>query len=213
MQETTHNIIFDFGNVLVRWEPQRLYLPYFQGDEAQYWYFWRHVCTQQLRNRIDAGEDQRQCIDEQKRLFPDYAEPLDMFITRWQETLPGEMPGMRALLQQLIDDPCCRVFGLTNWSMETFPLARQRFGILQLIDCYIVSADVHLVKPDPAIFRLALRRFGITPSTTTFVDDNPANVQAATDLGMKGIVFTNAEALRTELAQSGIWFSPSRHSF
>ncbi len=59
MEETTHNIIFDFGNVLVRWEPERLYLPYFQGDEAQYWYFWRHVCTQQLRNRIDAGEDQR----------------------------------------------------------------------------------------------------------------------------------------------------------
>ena len=136
-----------------------------------------------------------------------------MFITRWQETLPGEMPGMRALLQQLIAEPRCRVFGLTNWSMETFPLARQRFGILQLIDRYIVSADVHLVKPDPAIFRLALRRFGISPSTTTFVDDNPANVQAATDLGMKGIVFTNAEALRTELAQSGIWFSPSRHSF
>ena len=131
MEETTHNIIFDFGNVLVRWEPERLYLPYFQGDEAQYWYFWRHVCTQQLRNRIDAGEDQRLCIEEQKRIFPEYSEPLDMFITHWEETLPGEMPGMRALLSELIDDPCCQVFGLTNWSMETFPLARRRFGILQ----------------------------------------------------------------------------------
>ena len=192
MEETTHNIIFDFENVLVRWEPERLYLPYFQGDEAQYWYFWRHVCTQQLRNRIDAGEDQRLCIDEQKRLFPEYSEPLDMFIT---------------------DDPCCQVFGLTNWSMETFPLARRRFGILQLIDRYIVSADVHIVKPDPAIFRLALGRFGIAPASTTFIDDNPANVKAATDLGMKGIVFTNAGDLRIKLKQSGIWFSPSRLSF
>ncbi len=114
------------------------------------------------------------------------------------------MPGMRALLSELIDDPCCQVFGLTNWSMETFPLARRRFGILQLIDRYIVSADVHIVKPDPAIFRQALGRFGIAPASTTFIDDNPANVQAATDLGMKGIVFTNAGDLRIKLKQSGI---------
>ena len=97
--------------------------------------------------------------------------------------------------------------------METFPLARRRFGILQLIDRYIVSADVHIVKPDPAIFRLALGRFGIAPASTTFIDDNPANVKAATDLGMKGIVFTNAGDLRIKLKQSGIWFSPSRLSF
>ena len=194
MEETTHNIIFDFGNVLVRWEPERLYLPYFQGDEAQYWYFWRHVCT--TAPQMD--------MQPEKRLFPDYSEPLDMFITHWEETLPGEMPGMRALLSELIDDPCCQVFGLTNWSMETFPLARRRFGILQLIDRYIVSADVHIVKPDPAIFRLALGRFGIAPASTTFIDDNPANVKAATDLGMKGIVFTNAGDLRIKLKQSGI---------
>ena len=68
-----HNLIFDFGNVLVQWQPERVYLPYFHGDEAQYWYFWRHVCTQEMRNRIDAGEDQRSCIDSRKRLFPDFA--------------------------------------------------------------------------------------------------------------------------------------------
>ena len=150
-----HNLIFDFGNVLVQWQPERVYLPYFHGDEAQYWYFWRHVCTQEMRNRIDAGEDQHSCIDSQKRLFPDFAEPLDMFITHWEETLPDEMPGMKELVQQLLDDPRYNIFGLTNWSMETFPLARKKFPILQMIDKYIVSADVHLVKPDPAIFRLA----------------------------------------------------------
>ncbi len=194
-----HNLIFDFGNVLVQWQPERVYLPYFHGDEAQYWYFWRHVCTQEMRNRIDAGEDQRSCIDSQKRLFPDFAEPLDMFITHWEETLPDEMPGMKELVQQLLDDPRYNIFGLTNWSMETFPLARKKFPILQMIDKYIVSADVHLVKPDPAIFRLALERFGIDAADTTFIDDNPANVEAAKRMGMQGIVFCSADNLREQL--------------
>lgn len=197
--QTRHNLIFDFGNVLVRWEPQRVYLPYFGGDEAQYWYFWRHVCNPELRNRIDAGEDQQQCINSQKALFPDYAAPLEMFITDWEETLPGEMPGMRELLQQLKADPRYRIFGLTNWSMETFPLARKKFEILQMIDNYVVSGDVKLVKPDPAIFHLALDRFGIRADETTFIDDNPDNVEAAKQLGMDGIVFTNAASLRAEL--------------
>lgn len=197
--QTRHNLIFDFGNVLVRWEPQRVYLPYFGGDEAQYWYFWRHVCNPELRNRIDAGEDQQQCINSQKALFPDYAAPLEMFITDWEDTLPGEMPGMRELLQQLKADPRYRIFGLTNWSMETFPLARKKFEILQMIDNYVVSGDVKLVKPDPAIFRLALDRFGIRADETTFIDDNPDNVEAAKRLGMDGIVFTNADSLRAEL--------------
>ena len=194
-----HNLIFDFGNVLVQWQPERVYLPYFHGDEAQYWYFWRHVCTQEMRNRIDAGEDQHSCIDSQKRLFPDFAEPLDMFITHWEETLPDEMPGMKKLVQQLLDDPRYNIFGLTNWSMETFPLARKKFPILQMIDKFIVSADVHLVKPDPAIFRLALERFGIDAADTTFIDDNPANVEAAKQMGMQGIVFCGADNLREQL--------------
>ena len=67
------NIIFDFGNVLVRWEPERVYLPYFDNDEAKYWYFWRHVCGRQWRDRIDAGEDEQECIRELQSQYPEYA--------------------------------------------------------------------------------------------------------------------------------------------
>ncbi len=193
------NIIFDFGNVLVRWEPERVYIPYFQGNEAKYWFFWRHVCTPELRNRIDAGENQRQCIDSQKQLYPEYGEALDMFITRWKETLPGEMPGMRELLRQLLDDPRMSVYGLTNWSMETFPEARERFDILQMIDNYVVSADVKLVKPDPAIFQLLLDRYHLAAEQSIFIDDNPNNVEAAKKVGMRGIHFTGADNLHQQL--------------
>ena len=193
------NLIFDFGNVLVRWEPERVYIPYFGGDEAKFWFFWRHVCDATFRNRIDAGEDQRQCIAERQRLYPEYAEAIDMYFSRWEDALPDEMPGMRELLSELKNDPRYRIYGLTNWSMETFPAARARFPILQMIDNYVVSGDVGMVKPDPAIFQLLLNRFGLRPEECLFIDDNPANIEGARRAGIDGIVFTGSEELRRHL--------------
>jgi len=193
------NIVFDFGNVLVRWEPERMFADLFEGDEARYWSFWRHVCPLEWRNRIDAGEDIATCIAEQQRLFPDYAEAIARYDTRWEEALTGEVEGMRELVQHLLDRGEHPVYGLTNWSMETFPKARRRFPVLQLIDRYVVSGDVRLVKPDPRIFRLLLERYGLRAEETLFIDDNGDNVAAAQRLGIRGIVFSTAENLKREL--------------
>lgn len=193
------NLIFDFGNVLVRWEPERVFLPYFGGDQARHWYFWGHICDKHWRDRIDAGDDTQTAIRQLQERYPDYAEAISLYQTRWEEMLPGEMPGMRALLQELKKNPNYRIYGLTNWSMETFPAARQRFEILQMIDNYIVSGDVKLVKPDPQIFHLLLDRYHLDPADSTFIDDNPDNVQAARNLGMQGIVFHGADDLRFQL--------------
>lgn len=189
------NIIFDFGNVLVRWEPERVYLPYFDNDEAKYWYFWRHVCGRQWRDRIDAGEDEQECIRELQSQYPEYAEPIAMYWDRWDEMLPGEVPGMRELIQRLKASGKYAIYGLSNWSMETFPQARKRFEVLQQIDNYVVSGDVKLIKPDPRIFKLLLDRFGLKAEDCTFVDDNPDNVEAAKKLGMQGVVFKGVESL------------------
>jgi 2-haloacid dehalogenase len=91
------------------------------------------------------------------------------------------------------------VYGLTNWSMETFPAAREHFGILQMIDRYVVSAAERLIKPDPRLFQVLLDRYGLRAEECTFIDDNPDNVAAARKMGMKGIVFTGADSLRKEL--------------
>lgn len=189
------NIIFDFGNVLVRWEPERVYLPYFGNDEAKYWYFWRHVCGRQWRDRIDAGEDEQECIRELQSQYPEYAEPIAMYWNRWDEMLPGEVPGMRQLIQRLKASGKYAIYGLSNWSMETFPQARERFEVLQLIDKYVVSGDVKLIKPDPRIFQLLMNRYGLKTEECTFVDDNPDNVEAAKKLGMQGVVFKGVESL------------------
>ena len=191
------NIIFDFGNVLVEWHPERVYGEYF-GDEAKAWWFLRHVADLDWRQRIDAGESQDACIAELKARQPEYAEAIELYRSHWREMLTGEMPGMRELLIELRVKGY-EIYGLTNWSMETFPEAREHFGILQLIDRYVVSGAEGLVKPDLRLFHVLLDRYGLKAEECTFVDDNPDNVAAARALGMEGIVFHGAKDLRKQL--------------
>ncbi|MBR4506003.1 MAG: HAD family phosphatase [Bacteroidales bacterium] len=190
------NIIFDFGNVLVQWHPELVYTEYF-GDEARAWWFLRHVVDNEWRGRIDAGESTAELTAELVGRFPEYKEAIELFDQRYFDMLTGEVPGMRELLGEVMRH--YEVYGLTNWSMETFPTARERFTILQMIDRYVVSAAERLIKPDPRLFQVLLDRYGLRAEECTFVDDNPDNVAAACKLGMRGIVFTSADNLRKEL--------------
>lgn len=191
------NIIFDFGNVLVQWHPELVYGEYF-GDEAKAWWFLRHIADLDWRQRIDAGESQEACIRQLQSQHPQYAEAIALYQSHWREMLTDEVPGMRELLRQLIAENW-QLYGLTNWSMETFPEARRRFGILQMIDRYVVSGAEHLVKPDPRLFNVLLDRYGLQADKCIFVDDNEANVEAARKLGMEGIVFHDADDLKEKL--------------
>lgn len=190
------NIIFDFGNVLVQWHPELVYTEYF-GDEAKAWWFLRHVVDNEWRGRIDAGESTAELTAELVARFPEYKEAIELFDQRYFDMLTGEVPGMRELLEDVMLH--YEVYGLTNWSMETFPTARERFTILQKIDRYVVSAAERLIKPDPRLFQVLLDRYGLKAEECTFVDDNPDNVAAARKLGMQGIVFTGADDLRKQL--------------
>ncbi len=191
------NVIFDFGNVLVQWHPEKVYAEHF-GDEARAWWFLRHVCDADWRNRIDAGESTAACIEELKAKQPEYAEAIELYRSRWREMLTDEVPGMRDVINDLRNRGH-EIYGLTNWSMETFPAARERFGILQMIDRYVVSGAEGLVKPDARLFRVLLDRYHLQAEECVFVDDNPDNVAAANALGMEGIVFTDADSLRKHL--------------
>lgn len=193
----TKNIIFDFGNVLVQWHPEQVYGEYF-GDEAKAWWFLRHVVDMDWRQRIDAGESQDACIRELQERQPEYREAIELYRSKWREMLTGEVPGMQQLLSEVQQK--YEVYGLTNWSMETFPEAREHFSILQMIDRYVVSGAEHLVKPDPRLFQVLLDRYSLRAEDCTFIDDNLVNVDAARAMGMRGIVFAGSDNLRKELA-------------
>ena len=192
------NIIFDFGNVLVQWHPERVYAEHF-GSEALAAHFLEHVFTADWRSRIDAGERQDLCLEQLKAEHPGYDEAFDLYRDRWADMLTGEVPGMRALLADLREASELEIFGLTNWSMETFPQSRQMFPILGQIDRYVVSGAEGLVKPDPRLFQRLLDRYGLSAEECIFVDDNPANVRAASGMGMEAMRFTSADDLRQRL--------------
>ena len=182
------NVIFDYGNVLVDWNPAYLFLPVFGGDEEKCRFFTENVCNREWFTRMDRGESMDVCVAELQAAFPQYADAVAMFRDRWFDMCNGDIPGMYEIIQELKREGV-GVSGLTNWPAETFTEARRRFRTLASIDNYVVSSSVKLVKPDPAVYNLLLSRFNLNAEECVFIDDRADNVNAAISLGMSGIVY------------------------
>lgn len=182
------NVIFDYGNVLIDWNPAYLFLPVFNGDEEKCRFFTDHICNREWFTRMDRGESMDVCVAELQARYPQYADAVAMFRDRWFEMCHGELPGMFELIQDL-KSKGVGVYGLTNWPAETFTEARRRFRTLASIDNYVVSSSVKLAKPEPAIYQLLLSKYNLNPEECVFIDDRKDNVDAAKALGMSGIVY------------------------
>ena len=182
------NVIFDYGNVLVDWNPAYLFLPVFGGDEEKCRYFTDHVCNREWFTRMDRGESMDKCVAELQAQFPQYADAVAMFRDRWFDMCHGDIPGMVEIIQDL-KSRGVGVYGLTNWPAATFTEARRRFRTLAGIDNYVVSSSVKLAKPEPAIYELLIRKYNLKPQECVFIDDRIDNVNAAKALGMSGIVY------------------------
>lgn len=193
------NIVFDFGGVLLDWNPHYLYDAYF-GDRARADWFLTHVCPMEWHTQMDAGRPVAECIAERIAHFPEWAPEIQLYADRWLEMIHGQIPGMEELIREL-KGKGYRILGLSNWSAETFALTRPHYRIFDLIEGMIISGEEHMVKPDEAIFLLLLDRFSIRPEETLFIDDNPDNVAAAHRVGLHALRFQNAELLRQELAR------------
>ena len=196
-------LLFDLGNVLIEWEPRQLYRKIFGGDHAAMEYFLEHICSSEWNRRIDAGLPFAHAVAELQQRHPDHAGPIAAWQQRWPEMLGGPIEGTVAILRET-RAAGYRVCALSNWSAETFPIARMRFEFLQWFERIVVSGEVGLAKPDPAIFELALRECALEPSTTLFIDDVPENVATARTLGLQAIRFEHPGQLRTELARLGV---------
>ncbi|MBQ9548028.1 MAG: HAD family phosphatase [Bacteroidales bacterium] len=192
------NLIFDFGGVLIDWDPHAVYDPYFNDAERCSW-FMEHICTQSFILEGDAGKPVPQVCEEHAARHPEWAEPIRMFWTHWPEMITGPIPGMYALLKQLKAQGF-HLWGLTNWGRETFRLVRDTFPAFRLLEGMVVSSEEGVIKPDPRIYRILLERYGLRPEESVFVDDRAPNADAARALGMDAIVFENSDRLAQELA-------------
>jgi len=196
-------VVFDLGGVLIDWNPRHLYRKLFAGDDAAMEDFLATVCNSAWNIRQDAGRPVAEATRELTVLYPHHAELIAAFYGRFDEMMPGPIEGSVAILAELRERGV-PVYGLTNFSAETYPLALARFPFIGWLRGVIVSGKHGIIKPDPAIYRLLCDRFAIDPESAVFIDDNKTNAEGAERLGIKGIHFTGPEPLRAELVGLGL---------
>jgi 2-haloacid dehalogenase len=195
-------VVFDLGGVLIDWDPRHLYRKLFD-DEDEMEHFLATVTTAEWNRAQDAGRSWAEAVDELVRRHPDRRELIEAYAERWHEMLGDPIQPAVEVLDELRGTGI-RLLALTNWSGETFPIARPRFPFLEWFDGIVVSGDERLIKPDPAIFRVLVERYGVEPATTVFIDDSPDNVAAARELGFAAVRFTDGPTLRADLRRLGL---------
>ncbi|WP_232833920.1 MULTISPECIES: HAD family phosphatase [unclassified Sphingomonas] len=196
-------VIFDVGRVLYDWDPRFLYRRLIDDDRALD-AFVRDVVTHEWHFQHDAGRDFADTSAELTALFPEHAELIRAWGPRFLESIGDPIPGMHALVDEL-HARAVPLFAITNFSHEFWPPFRAReAAMFDRFRDVVVSGDEKLVKPDPAIYRLALDRFGLEAAETVFIDDNAANIAGAQSVGLIGLHFTGEPTLRRELETLGL---------
>lgn len=195
-------VLFDLGKVLLDWDPRYFYRQFF-ADEAALERFAREVVAPEWILEMDAGKPAAQAIAERSRLHPEHAALIALWSRGWPTMLRGEIAGSVAILAELRERGH-RLCALTNFSTETFPLARARHAFIGWFDGLVVSGEHGMTKPDPRIYRLAIERCGLDPAGTVFVDDSEANVAAGRAAGLHALQFTSPQRLRADLVALGL---------
>jgi 2-haloacid dehalogenase len=194
--------VFDLGGVLIDWNPRHLYRKLFE-HEADMEYFLANVCTPEWNQQLDAGRSFAEACAALKLEHPSDAEMIDAWFERFDEMIAGPITGTVDILSELREREV-PIYALSNWSAETFPFARRRFEFLQWFRAILLSAEVHLLKPDPRIFVRFCETFALSPEQMVYIDDAEHNVEAARRIGMQGIRFSDPASLRQELVQFGL---------
>jgi 2-haloacid dehalogenase len=195
-------VVFDLGSVCIDWNPRYMYRTMFDDDAAME-YFLTEICSQEWNAQMDEGVPWAVAIERLSLEYPEWRPHIEAFRGRWEEMLGEAIPGTVEIVERL-HAAGVAIFALSNWSAETFPIAVPRYPFLQRFDGIVISGTEGVRKPDPRIFRLLLDRFDLRPETTVFIDDVEENVIAAEALGMVALRFTDAGALRRDLARLGL---------
>nr|WP_243846894.1 HAD-IA family hydrolase [Sphingomonas japonica] len=188
---------------MFHWHPRFLYERLI-GDDRALAAFLRDVVTTQWHFQHDAGRAFAETSAELTSRFPEHAELIAAWGPRFNESNGGAVVGMHEIVDEL-GAAGVPLFAITNFSGEFFPPFRaEHAGLFERFRDIVVSGDERLVKPDPAIYRLALARFGLEPGEAVFVDDNAANVAAAAALGIDAVLFSDAAEFRAHLVGAGL---------
>jgi 2-haloacid dehalogenase len=196
-------IVFDFGGVLIDWNPRYLYQKLFADNAEAMERFLDEIGFDAWNLEQDRGRAFAVAVSELSGRFPHYADFIRAYDERWEESIGGAIEPTVALLGALKQSGYA-LFGLSNWSAETFRRIRPRFSFFAWFDTIILSGEVQIIKPDPRIYAILLERVGRPAAECLFIDDSPANVAVAEQLGFKTIRFESPEQLAGELTVRGL---------
>ena len=198
-----NTVIFDFGGVLIDWNPRYVYRQIFDSEEKIDWFF-ENICTMDWNEDQDAGRSLHEATSMKIMEFPEYAEEIKAYYGRWEEMLGGPIQDTVEIFNKLRQNEELKIYGLTNWSAETFPVALERYSFLHEFDGIVVSGQEKTRKPFKEIYDILLNRYTIQPQRSVFIDDNARNVEAAQAIGINSIHFQGAPSLAVDLENFGL---------
>lgn len=198
---TPRCVIFDVGRVLFDWDLRHLFAKLI-ADAGELEWFVTNVVTPEWHFQHDAGRPLADMVPERKAEFPGYDTLIDAYATRFNETILGPVPGSLDLVERL-DAAGVPLFAITNFGHDFWQGFRPTQPVFDRFRGIIVSGTEKLLKPDPAIYALAVERFGIDPAGALFIDDNAANVAGAEAAGIAAHRFRDAAALERDLIERG----------
>jgi len=196
-------IIFDLGGVLIDWNPEYVFREVIPNVERRK-YFFENICTHDWNVEQDAGRPISVATQLLVDQHPEWEPEIRTYYDRWEDMLGGPIPETVELLRELRDRGEHRLLALTNWSGETFPVALARYDFLHWFEGIVVSGDEKTRKPFPGIYQTLLSRYEVEPAQAIFIDDGPKNIQGAENVGIRGLQFQNAGALRKTFMDWGV---------
>lgn len=195
------NIIFDFGGVLIDWNPRYFYKDVFRDTEEME-YFLSEVWSPQWNMKHDAGYKFSEITKELQELHPKYWNEIDLYQKNWQLMIRGEISENTRLLNSLKSK--YRLFGLTNWSAEAFPVIYPQYEFFKVFEGIVVSGEEKVVKPGKEIYQVLLNRYGLLANESLFIDDSIKNIDTANELGFSTIHINGNTSLEEQLLKSGL---------
>jgi len=197
---TIKNVVFDFGGVLLDWNPRYFYRDIFKNDEKLE-YFMKNIITPTWNSQMDRGRTFAECMQELAALNPDFEKEIMLYREGWEKMIKGVIPEGLKVFNAVKNSGKFKMYGLTNWSSETFPWAFNNFKFLQDLEGIVVSGEEKMVKPEKGIYLILLERYNLVPEETFFVDDNINNVEVALSRGIHALQFTGTEENLGQIAK------------
>lgn len=195
-------VVWDLGNVLIPWDRTRALEVAF-GDASEARRLTEQVLTMELNALVDAASDRSALLESVALLSPGSERVVEAYLDNFAHSLGPVIEGSAAIVEELCDAGV-RCVGLSNFSGITFTGVPQRFPVLERMEGILISGEVGVTKPDPAIYLACARRFGLRTGEIVFIDDSSANVHAARELGWDAVQFTGTQHLRAALVERNL---------